>query len=59
LFADLIAALRRDPRFAGIQPSELELLLVDHARAFERELSDLLRGRVHLDDVDFVDGGDQ
>lgn len=56
LFYAVVVALRRDPRFAGIPLREFQLLLADvHADA-ERRLFDELRDRVHLDDVDVVDG---
>jgi hypothetical protein len=55
-FDAIVVALRRDHRFAGISLYEFELLLADvHADA-ERQLFNQLRDRVHLDDVDVVDG---
>jgi hypothetical protein len=56
LFDAIIVTLRRDRRFAGVPLRDFDLLLADvHADA-ERRLSNQLRDRVHLDDVDFVDG---
>lgn len=56
LFDAIVVALRRDPRFAGIPLRDFELLLADvHADA-ERRSFNQLRDRVHLDDVDVVDG---
>jgi hypothetical protein len=56
LFAAIIAALRRDPRFAGIPLRDFELIFADvHADA-EQRLFDELHGRIHIDDVDYVNG---
>jgi hypothetical protein len=55
-FTAIDAALRRDPRFAVIRPSEMKLLLADARAGIERRLFDELKDRVHLDDVDYVNG---
>jgi hypothetical protein len=55
-FAIIGAALRRDPRFAVMCPSEMELLLADARADIEQRLFDELKDRVHLDDVDYVNG---
>lgn len=56
LFDAIVVALRRDRRFAGIPLREFDLLFADvHADA-ERRLFGELVGRVHLDDVDIVEG---
>jgi hypothetical protein len=57
LFDGIVAALRRDQRFADISLGELELLLADKRIEAERDLFAKLRDRVHLDDVDYVNGG--
>jgi hypothetical protein len=51
-FTKVTAALRRDQRFADVPRFEIELLLADAQQWLFNELRD----RVHLDDVDFVDG---
>jgi hypothetical protein len=51
LFAGIIAALRRDPRFGAVTVSDLDLLLRDPHIAAEKELMHELRDRVHLDDL--------
>jgi hypothetical protein len=51
LFAKIIAALRRDPRFATITLFELELLLADERNEAEKFLFNALRDRVQLDDA--------
>jgi hypothetical protein len=59
IFDAVVVALRRDQRFACIPLREFELLFADiHADA-ERRLFDQLRDRVHLDDVDYVDGDNE
>jgi hypothetical protein len=50
-FAKLIAALRRDPRFATIPVFELELLLANLRGEIGRELFNEMTDRVHLDDA--------
>jgi hypothetical protein len=57
LFAEIIASLRRDRRFAATPASELELLLADIRADVEQRLFNELRDRVHLDDVDKVNAG--
>jgi hypothetical protein len=56
LFDRIVAALRRDRRFADVRLQELELLFADARADAERRLFDELRDRVRLDDVDAVDG---
>jgi hypothetical protein len=56
LFANIIASLRRDQRFTMVRPSEFDLLLADVRHDVEQRLFDELHDRVHLDDVDYVDG---
>ena len=56
LFAGIVAALRRDQRFAQIQHFELELLFADARAEAERRLFNELKNRVHVDAVDLVDG---
>ena len=52
VFVKIFAALRRDPRFAGISLLELELLIADPSRELEDTLFAALRDRVHLDDAE-------
>ena len=59
LFAEIVAALRRDQRFTDVRLQELELLFADARADAERRLFNELRDRVHLDDVDVVDGAKQ
>jgi hypothetical protein len=56
IFDAIIAALRRDRRFTGIPLHEFELLLADVQNDAEQRLFHELRDRVHLDDVDLIDG---
>ena len=56
LLDSIVAVLRRDRRFANISLREFELLFADPRADMERHLFDQLRDRVHLDDVDVVDG---
>jgi hypothetical protein len=56
LFDAIVATLRRDQRFAGIKPHELDLLLADLRRETEQRLFSEIRNRVHMDDVDVFDG---
>jgi hypothetical protein len=56
IFDAIVATLRRDQRFAGTKPYELDLLLADLRCETERCLFDEMRNRVNLDDID---GGDQ
>jgi hypothetical protein len=56
LFDGIVTALRRDQRFANISLRELELLLADKRCEAEQHLFAELRDRVHLDDVDYVNG---
>jgi hypothetical protein len=51
LFAKIIAALRRDPRFANITLLELELLLADERNEAEKFLFNAFRDRVQLDEA--------
>jgi hypothetical protein len=51
LFAGIIVALRRDPRFSNLREFDLELLLADTRVNAERHLLGELKGRVHLDDI--------
>ena len=50
LFAGIIVALRRDPRFSNLPVFDLELLLADTRVNAERSLIGELKDRVHLDD---------
>ena len=50
--------LGASPRFADTRQQELELLLADAQADAERRLFNELRDRVHLDDVDVVDGAE-
>jgi hypothetical protein len=52
----IVVALRRDRRFAGIPLREFDLLFADVHTDAERRLFNALVGRVHLDDIDVVDG---
>jgi hypothetical protein len=59
----IVTALRRDPRFRNVTPSEFDLILADARASIENDIANVLRERVHIDDVeiqlgDFV-GGDQ
>jgi hypothetical protein len=56
LFDAIIITLRRDQRFADIKAYELDLLLADVRSDAEQRLFDEMVGRVHLDDIDIVDG---
>jgi hypothetical protein len=56
LFDGIVAALRRDQRFAQIQHFELELLFADARAEAERRLFNELKNRVHHDAIDLVDG---
>jgi hypothetical protein len=56
MFDAIIIALLRDQRLAGITATDLDLLLADIRNDAERCLFDELVDRVHLDDVDVVDG---
>jgi hypothetical protein len=51
LFAGIIVALRRDPRFRNLPVFELELLLADTRVSAERLLVRELKDRIHLDDI--------
>jgi hypothetical protein len=51
LFAGIIVALRRDPRFRNLRVFDLELLLADTRVNAERQLIEELKDRIHLDDV--------
>jgi hypothetical protein len=51
LFASIIVALRRDPRFRNLPVFELELLLADTRVRAERLLVRELKDRIHLDDI--------
>jgi hypothetical protein len=55
-FDAIVVALRRDPRFAGIPLREFDLLFADVHADVERRLLSQLRDRVHLDDIDYVNG---
>jgi hypothetical protein len=57
LFTEITSALQRDKRFAVMPRSEIELLLADVRAIAEERLFNELVSRVHLDDVDHVDGG--
>lgn len=52
---NIIETLQRDPR-VNLTRSELELRLADDHALIEQRLFHLLVDRVHLDDVDVVDG---
>ncbi|MGY8682661.1 hypothetical protein Q2941_33510 [Bradyrhizobium sp. UFLA05-153] len=56
LFDAIVATLRRDQRFLGIKSDDLDLLLADLRRETEQRLFNEMRDRVHLDDVEIVDG---
>jgi hypothetical protein len=56
LFDAIVVALRRDRRFAGIRLQDFDLLFADTRADAERRLFNMLVDRVHLDDVDYVDG---
>ena len=58
-FDAAVASLRRDQRFAMVRLSEFDLLLADVRRDAERQLFNDLRDKVHLDDVDVVDGAER
>jgi hypothetical protein len=58
IFDSIVAALRRDQRFTNIPLREFELLFADARTDAERRLFVELRDRVHLDDVDVIDGID-
>ena len=58
LFNNIIAALRRDRRFAEIRLQELELIIADPRSDAEQRLFDELRDRVQLGDVDTVGGAE-
>ena len=58
LFNNIIAALRRDRRFAEIRLQELELIFADPRADAEQRLFDELRDRVQLGDVDTVGGAE-
>ena len=51
LFAGIIVALRRDPRFSNLRVFDLELLLADARVNAERHLVGELKDRIHLDDI--------
>jgi hypothetical protein len=51
LFARIIVALHRDPRFRNMPVFELELLLADTRVSAERLLIRELKDRIHLDNV--------
>jgi hypothetical protein len=52
LFAEIIAALRRDPRTKAFTRFELELLLADAHRKAENKLFEQLRNRIHIEDAE-------
>ena len=52
MFENVIAVLRRDPRFAGISLFELELLFADARCEVEKILFNEMRDRIHLDDAE-------
>lgn len=59
----IVTALQRDSRFRNVKPSEFDLILADARTSIENDIANVLRDRVHIDDVeiqlgDFV-GGDQ
>jgi hypothetical protein len=51
LFASIIVALRRDPRFRAVPIFDLELLLADTRADAEKHLVRELRDRIHIEDV--------
>jgi hypothetical protein len=51
LFAGIIVALRRDPRFRAVPIFDLELLLADTRADIEKHLVRELRDRIHIEDV--------
>jgi hypothetical protein len=52
MFENVIAVLRRDPRFAGISLFELELLFADARCEVEKILFNKMSDRIHLDDAE-------
>ena len=56
-FLEIVTALQRDRRFTSVPRSEIELILANTRANAEERLFNELRDRVHLDDVEFVDGG--
>jgi hypothetical protein len=52
MLANVIAALRRDPRFVGVSLFDFELLLADIKREAERTLFAELHDRIALDDAE-------
>jgi hypothetical protein len=48
----IIIALRRDPRFRNVKFSEFDLILADARIGTESDIANVLRGRVHIDDVE-------
>jgi hypothetical protein len=56
VFDAIVVALRRDRRFAAIPLRDFELLLADAHTDAEQRLFNELRDRVHLDDIDYVNG---
>jgi hypothetical protein len=52
VFTDIIARLRRDPRFNGISQFDFELLLADVSNETEKLLFAELRDRIALHDAE-------
>ena len=51
IFNDVVAALRRDPRFKNIPPSEFDLLLADTHRQAEQDVGWLLHDMIDVNDA--------
>ena len=51
LFDNIVARLRRDPRFSAVPTSEFDLLLAEVRADAEMLLVRELRDRVHLKDI--------
>jgi hypothetical protein len=48
----IVTALRRDSRFRNVTPSEFDLMLADARTSIENDITNILRDRVHIDDVE-------
>jgi hypothetical protein len=54
LWTRILAALRRDPRFAGMKVLDFELVTARVRADAEEELFDALHKRLHLEDAEYV-----
>jgi hypothetical protein len=54
LWTSILAALRRDPRFAGMTILEFELLTARVRAGAEEQLFAALHKQLHLEDAEFV-----